>query len=157
MRTQLSASLLCAGLVLLGCSKPLPKPEDLTPEQRIVLAKDAGYAAALAWLAIDKPDKATVEAVKSVVVKCIENLKVYETGGFKAALPGIKEGLAKLFPKEEDKAKLLLACKMADVLVSELDKLFDKHPTWKELGSKTAEVVAAFGTGVDEALSQFLK
>jgi hypothetical protein len=137
-----------------GCSSP---PSEWTPEKRKETAKQAGALAVTAWVAIEKPDKALVAAVKVVTDKVSSTLTAYETGGFKKALPGINAGLAALFPKEEDKAKLMLAMKFAEILVSELDKLFDQHPDWKSLGSEVAGITAAFASGASESLDLYLK
>ncbi len=129
----------------------------ITPEKRLELAEQAGNAAALAWLSIDKPEKTQVEAVRVIVDKLKENLTAYRDGGFKAALPGINEGIDKLFPKEEDKGRLLAAKKLAETLVTELDRLFEKHPEWKELGSEVAGIVGAFCKGSSDSLDLYLK
>lgn len=132
-------------------------PVVITPEKRVELAKQAGNAAVLAWLSIDKPEKEQVAAVKVIVDKVRENLTAYKAGGFKAALPGIDEGIVKLFPKDEDKGKLLAAEKLAETLVTELDHLFEKHPEWKDLGSEVAGIVGAFCDGSSESLDLYLK
>lgn len=143
-----------------GCGDPGVSGDDkvvITPEKRAELAKQAGNAAVLAWLSIEKPEKAQVEAVKVIVDKLRENLTAYKEGGFKAALPGINEGIDKLFPKEEDKGRLLAAKKLAETMVAELDRLFEKHPDWKDLGGEVAGLVGSFCDGSSESLELYLK
>lgn len=150
-------------LFLTSCGtggKPVVDPGQtgvtLTPEQKKDIANKAGAAAALGWLAIQKPDKPTVEAVKVVVDKVRENLAGWKEGGFKATLPGIKEAIAKLFPKEEDKVKRLAAEKLAEALLDELDNLFAKHADWKDKGDEVAGIVGAFLDGSSFVLNDFL-
>jgi hypothetical protein len=133
------------------------EPKTWTPEQRVSAAKSAGEAAALAYLAIDKPAKDQAAAVKVVIDKVRANLTGYREGGFKGALPGLKEATALLFPKEEDKGKKLAADKLAETLLTELDKLFDDHPDWKILGNDAAALVGAFLDGSSTSFDSYLK
>jgi hypothetical protein len=129
----------------------------LTPEKRKEMAYQAGNLAALSYLAIEKPTKEQATAVKLVVDEITKSLGQYQEGGFKSALPKIKEAIAKAFPKEEQKALRLLADKLADTLVNELDKLFDRHPDWKTLGGEVAGIVASFTSGASKGFEDYLR
>jgi hypothetical protein len=144
-------------LLLTGCGNGKVDPKTWTPEQRASAAKSAGEAAALAYLAIDKPPKDQAAAIKVVIDKVRANLTGYREGGFKGALPGIKEATALLFPKDEDKGKKLAADKLTETLLTELDKLFDDHPEWKTLGSEAAGLVGAFLDGSSSSFENYLK
>jgi hypothetical protein len=144
-------------LLLAGCGNGKVDSKTWTPAQRASAAKGAGEAAALAYLAIDKPSKEQAAAVKVIVDKVRANLTGYREGGFKGALPGLKEATALLFPKEEDKGKKLAADKLAETLLTELDKLFDDHPDWKTLGSEAAGLVGAFLDGSSSSFDNYLK
>lgn len=156
MNIKLSYAVLL--LVLLGCGGPgKVDPKTWTPEQRVSAAKGAGEAAGIAYLAIDKPPKDQVAVVKTVIDKVRENLKGYREGGFKGALAGLQEATAKLFPKDEDKAKKIAADKLAEILLTELDKVFEEHPDWKTLGAESATLVGAFLDGTSGSFDSYLK
>jgi hypothetical protein len=143
-------------LLTFGCSKG-GDATPLTLDQKKDLANKAGTAAVVGWLAIDKPEKATVEAVKVVVDKVRASLTGLQEGGFISALPGIQEATAKLFPDEADKAKQLAADKLAKALLEELDKLFAKHPEWKEKGDEVSAILGAFLDGSSSSIGDYLK
>jgi hypothetical protein len=144
-------------LLLAGCGNGKVDPKTWTPAQRASAAKGAGETAALAYLAIDKPSKEQAAAVKLVIDRVRANLTGYREGGFKGALPGLKEATALLFPKEEDKGKKLAADKLTETLLTELDKLFDDHPDWKVLGNEAAGLVGAFLDGSSSSFDNYLK
>lgn len=126
-----------------------------TPEQRKEVATQAGMAAALIYLAIDKPEADKAEAISVVVGQIKDALTEYKTGGFITSLDGIKAGIDKLFPGEGDAIKRLAAGKLAKVLLEELDNLFKKHPDWKEKGAEVASLVAAFCAGAQEGFEGY--
>jgi hypothetical protein len=129
----------------------------ITPEKRKELAYQAGNLAALSYLAIEKPTKEQAGAVKMVVDEITKNLGQYQEGGFKSALPKIKEAIVKAFPNEDQKATRMLADKLAEALLTELDKLFERHPDWKTLGGEVAGIVASFTSGASKGFEDYLK
>jgi hypothetical protein len=145
-------ALLLLPLLLAGCFGNGEK-DTWTPEKRKEVARTAGIAAASGWLMIAKPDADTVVAVKIVTDKIQENLTSYQEGGFVGALPGIKEAILEALPGEENAVKRKAAENLAKLLLEELDKLFQDHPAWKELGDEVAGLVAAFCGGASEALA----
>lgn len=147
----LMVSVLCAAS---GCKNG---GSTMTPEKRKELAAQAGQVAALSYLAIEKPDIEKAKAVKFVIDEITKGLTKYEEGGFKTTLPEIKKAVAKAFPNEEQKAIRLLADKLAETLLSELDALFDRHPDWKKLGGEVAGIVAAFTGGASKGFKQYIE
>lgn len=152
--TVLFVSSVFATMVLLGACGNGTRP---TPEQQQRLASAAGTAATLGWLAIDKPDKPLVASVKVVVDRVRDNLVAYQGAGFIGALPGIQEATAKLFPNETDRVKRVAADKLAEALLTELDRLFAKHPDWQNKGSEAAAIVGVFLDGAASSLDAFLR
>jgi len=152
-RTMLVGGL---GLSLLfvcaGCG-----PDKMTVEKRKEVAYQAGNVAALSYLAIEKPTVEQAKAIKLVIDEITKSLGQYQEGGFKSALPKIKEAIAKAFPSEEQKATRMLADKLADALLTELDALFVRHPDWKTLGGEVAGIVAAFTAGASKGFEDYLK
>lgn len=146
--------LLCIPLLLVCASCG---PDKVTPEKRKEMAYQAGNLAALSYLAVEKPTKEQATAIKLVIDEITKSLGQYQEGGFKSALPKIKEAIAKAFPKEDQKATRLLADKLAETLVTELDKLFDRHPDWKTLGGEVAGIVASFTSGASKGFEDYLK
>lgn len=150
--------LLCLPFILLlpttGC---LNGGSSMTPEKRKEIAEQAGQVAALSYLAIEKPSVDQAKAIKMVIDEVTKSLNAYEEGGFKTALPKLKEAIAKAFPGEEKKALRLLADKLAETLVSELDALFDRHPDWKKLGNEVAGIIASFTTGASKGFKQYIE
>lgn len=140
----------CLALILcFGCGNKFD------PAKAKEAANTAGQTAALSWLAIEKPSDKTVEAVKFIVDDITKNLKAYQEGGFIAAIPGIKQGIEKALPGDENKAARLLAEGLADTLLKELDALFNRHPEWKTQGAEVAGIVAAFTYGASTALEKY--
>ena len=148
--------LLCVPLLFLvtGCG---PDNAQMTPEKRKEVAFQAGQIAALTYLAIEKPSKEQATAIKVVVDEVTKSLGQYQQGGFITAVPKIKEGIAKAFPKEDQKALRLLADKLAETLLTELDKLFERHPDWKTLGGEVAGITASFTAGASKGFEDYLK
>lgn len=157
LHSALVVALLC-GLVLPGCGgdvNVIPPVE--TAAQRKKVAGDAGEAAALAYLVIQKPTKEQALAIKVVADKLVATLKDYKQGGFKATREEVHEGLALALPGDDRKAELLLATKLADTLIDELDRLFDEHPQWKDLNKEVTDLVSSFATGASKALDAYSK
>ena len=157
---KLAASLLGSviGIALIstimgGC-KGSPVPVE-TPEQRQALAKKGGEAAALLWVAIDKPSDELVGGVQVVVDKVRGSLSGYVEGGFISSLGEIEKALEDALPGEENATKRLIAGRLAKTLLEELDHLFEKHPDWKTLGAEVAGGVGSFLDGASEGLSAY--
>jgi len=153
MKRQLAVSGLLAALLLIpatGCTpdKPVDKKK---------IASDAGQLAALTYLAVQKPSIDDAKAVKKVIDEIVVSLDKYEEGGFKTALPRIKEAIRKAFPKEDQKALRLLGDKLAETLLDELDALFERHPEWKKLGQEVAVIVSAFCSGASKGFEEYIK
>lgn len=146
----------CMSLLLLvptvGCT-----PEKMTPEKRKEVAQQAGQIAALSYLAIRKPSTEDAKAIRQVIDQIVVGLDKYQEGGFKTSLAEIKKGIEKAFPKEDQKGVRLLAEKLAEDLLTELDALFKRHPDWKTLGDEVASIVAAFGTGASSGFEDYIK
>lgn len=132
-----------------GCSK-----NKFDPVKAKEAASFAGQTAASSWLAISKPSDKDVAAVKFVVDDITKNLTAYQEGGFVAALPGIKQGIEKALPGDENKAARILAEGLAETLLKELDALFVRHPDWKAQGTEVAGIVAAFTQGASDSLAK---
>jgi hypothetical protein len=128
-----------------------------TPEQRAALAKAAGEAAALAYLTIDKPSDEQAKVIQAIIDKIRESLVNWKEGGFITALPEIEKLADELFPTEEQKAYRLAAKKLASMLLDELDKLFKKHPEWKDKGVEVAGIVGKFLDGASESFKAYIK
>ena len=131
-------------------------PKVITKADRIKIAKAAGEVAAYGYLIIEKPDADQVKAVRDVVDLIRSNLLEYKEGGFKKCLPGIDDGIDKLYPLDTKKAQNLLAKKLASILVGELDNLFDKHADWKKLGKEVADINAAFCEGAIKGFDEYI-
>lgn len=128
-----------------------------TPEQRAELAKAAGEAAALAYLSIDKPSNEQASAIKVILDKIRENLTSWKEGGFVTALPEIEKLADELFSSDEQKAYRLAAKKLSNMLLEELDKLFAKHPEWKDKGAEVATLVGKFVDGASISFAAYIK
>jgi len=139
-----------------GCGKAGNNPVD-TPEKRQELARKSGEAAALGYLAIDKPDDETAVAIKAIVDKVEANLEGWREGGFISALPELEKTADALFPGEERKGERVAAKKLVKMLLEELDNLFDEHPEWKDKGDEVAAIVAAFANGASQGFDEYLQ
>jgi len=128
-----------------------------TPEQRASLAKHAGRAAALGYLAINKPEDVTAKGIAVVIDKVKENLTGWKEGGFIGSLPGIKEAIAKALPGEDKEAYRLAAEVLAKILVEELDNLFAKHADWKDKGNEVASIIVAFCSGASSSFEDYIQ
>jgi hypothetical protein len=152
--TRRSAFGLMAALLLVSTSCG---ETSITPEKRKELAYQAGNVAALTYLAVEKPTTDQAKAIKLVIDEITKSLGQYQEGGFKTALLKIKEAVAKAFPNEDQKATRLLADKLAETLLTELDELFERHPDWKVLGGEVAGIVASFTFGASKGFEDYLK
>jgi hypothetical protein len=139
-------------LVTISCQET-----PLTPDQRKCLAIDAGKIAALGYLQLKKPTKDQATAIKMVIDEIANTLGQYQDGGFIAALPKIKESIAKAFPNDNQKVILLMANDLAQTLLTELDALFVRHPDWKTLGGEVSGIVASFSSGASQSFADWLK
>lgn len=146
MRLVTCTLAVCLLAMMSGCD------QKWDPAKAAKQAKLAGGLAAASWVAAAKPTKDQVAAVKFVVDDITKNLQGYKEGGFAGALPGIKEGIDKALPKEEQKALRVMAYKLAETLVDELDALFKRHPDWQTKGAEVAGIVAGFTTGASDTL-----
>lgn len=147
----------CLSALLLAPTIGCAPEKKMTQGDRVKIAKEAGQIAALTYLAIQKPGVENTKAIKQVIDQIVVNLDKYQEGGFLTALPEIKKGIAKAFPKPEQKATRLLADKLAEDLLAELDALFKRHPDWTMLGDEVAAIVAAFGSGASKGFEDYLK
>jgi hypothetical protein len=124
------------------------------PAKAAVQAKLAGGVAAAGWVLVEKPKAAQIIAVKFVLDDITKNMAAYQEGGFKGALPGIKAGIDKALPGEDKQIERLMAYRLAETLVGELDALFARHPDWKTKGAEVAGIVSAFTAGARDTLDE---
>ena len=130
-------------------------PEE-TQAQRLQIAKDAGSAAALVYLVVDKPENEKAAKIQTIIDKVREGLTEWKEGGFATSLPELEALIDKTFQGEENKAYRLAARNLARTLVTELDNLFDKHPEWKDKGAEVAALVASFTEGASKAFEDYI-
>ena len=154
MRVGIGLPVLLLLVFTVGCGDVNPVD---TPEKRLELAKTAGEAAALTYLAIDKPSDEQAEKIKVIVDKVKSSLTEWKEGGFVTALPEIEKLCDDLFPGEEQKAYRIAAKKLAKVLIDELDNLFKKHPDWKDKGDEVASLISAFMDGSSDAFKTYIE
>jgi hypothetical protein len=129
----------------------------VTPEQMKDLANKAGYAAAMTFLAIQKPTVEDATKIKIVVDFVGKTVSDWPEGGFLSALPALNLLIDKEVPVEKNKALNLLCKSLGQTLLSELDNLFNKHPEWKKKGSEVAGIVGAFDDGASAAFAAYIK
>jgi len=128
-----------------------------TPEKRAKVAYMAGEAAALTYLAIDKPSNEDAEAIKVILDKIREGITEYQEGGFITALPKLEALADELFAGEDKKALRIAAKKLAKVLLEELDALFEDHPEWKEKSDEIATLIGKFLDGASEGFKTYIE
>lgn len=154
MRTASVGGVLLVLTCLLGCFGGGGNPLD-TVEGRKTLTKEAGEIAALAYLAAAKPTEEETTAVKSIVVQIANSLTSYKEGGFITALPEIEKVIDDNLPGEDKRALRTICKKAANILMEELDKVFERHPDWKTLSAEIAGLTAAFFEGAVEGLTKY--
>lgn len=128
------------------------KPWDTT-DGRKALAKEAGEAAAFAYLAAVNPTPEEAAAVKSIVDKVAASLTEYKDGGFITALPELEKVIEDELPGDDKKALRMICRKAARVLLEELDRIFERHPDWKTLSEEIAGITSAFFEGASIGLT----
>jgi hypothetical protein len=138
-----------------GCTRRGLKEKKpvLTIDQKRDRAVTAGKVAVAAYVTVHTPSKEEALAVKVVVDKVNETLVDYVDGGFTKTAPGIYEAIDKLIKKDRENT---LAKSLADVLLSELDKVFERHPDWQTKGGVAAELVSCFCDGAGESLDRYI-
>ena len=154
--------LLCGLLALLlspGCKtdpvNPTPAPA-IDPAKYKVQAKEAGSIAALGYLVDENPTVDQAKAISVVLGQISNACKSYPDKGFSSLLPGINAEIDKLLPLPDKKAENLLAKKLAEVLLSELDNQFNRHPEWKAVSAPVVEIVGAFVDGGKKSFDDYL-
>jgi hypothetical protein len=125
-------------------------------ESKKDMAELAGRAAMALYVAIDKPSPDVVSGIRIVTDKLRENLHGWTDEGFTVILPEVEAALDKAF-RDDQKLYKVASKKAAKLLLSELDRLFEKHPDWKVKGSSSAELVAAFCDGAATGLETIRK
>jgi hypothetical protein len=118
----------------------------------------AGYVAAVGSLAGAKVETDKAEEIKVIVDKLKETIKSWNKGGFKALLPKVKEELVdKLLDGDERKAHRLIALKLAEALLDELDAKFEREPEWKENAEAVGLLLARFFEGASDGLKAYIE
>jgi len=146
-------------LMSAGCNNPPTNggATTVTVDQMKDMAKMAGNAAALTFLAIQKPPKEDAEKIKIVIDFVGKTVSDWPEGGFKSTIPALNLLIDKEVPIEKNKALNLLCKSLGETLMSELDNLFNKHPEWKKKGSEVAGIVASFDTGASDGFAAYVK
>ena len=134
---------------------PAPAPS-LDPAKYKVQAKEAGAIAALGYLVAENPTVDQAKAISVVLGQISNACKNYPDKGFSSLLPGINAEIDKLLPLPDKKAENLLAKKLAEVLLSELDNQFKRHPEWKMVTAPVVEIVGAFVDGGKKSFDDYL-
>ena len=138
---------LIASLVLLlavpGCK--------IEPEQVKVIAQNAGLFSAVSWIAMDNPERAEIDAVKSLLVIIEEKSADVQAGATytEVVLPEV----LKVIDKDIDPQYRPICKAGAISLLGALDMLFATHPEWKKSQDQAIEVVNAFILGAKSGLS----
>lgn len=149
MRTHVLSIAVIALLMLSGCRQN--HPSEIGSSESLARAKQAGALAAAGYLTIHKPTPEEAKAVRLAARTISKNLKSYKDGGFKALAPEIKRQVGL---EIKEKEHLVLANTLIDVLVGELDNLFNKHPEWKAPGEDVVRVIATFCDSAYDTLGQ---
>ena len=129
----------------------------VTPEQMKDLANKAGYAAAMTFLAIQKPTVDDATKIKVVIDFVGKTVSDWPDGGFVSTLPTLNLLIDAEVPVDKNKALNLLCKSLGQTLMSELDNLFNKHPEWKKKGSEVAGIVASFDDGASATFAAYIK
>jgi hypothetical protein len=151
-------SLLCMPV---GCGPETPTPnggkKTVTVAEMKDLAFQAGQVASLTYLAIQKPSKEDAAKIKVVIDFITKTVNDWPEGGFKSTIPALNALIDKEIPVEKNKALNLLCKQLGETLMTELDRLFDKHPEWKKKGSEVAGIVGSFTTGAAKGFDDYIK
>lgn len=139
---------------LLGCSGG---GESLfnTPEGRKTLIKEAGEVVTLTYLATANPSEEEALTVKATVAHIAKLLTEYRVGGFVTALPEIDKLIEDNLAGDKNLFLRAICKKAANILVNELDKVFERHPDWKALGAEVAGLTAAFFEGASSGFTKY--
>lgn len=151
-------SLLC---VPVGCGPETPTTnggkKTVTVDEMKDLAFQAGQVASLTYLAIQKPSKEDAAKIKVVIDFITKTVNDWPEGGFKSTIPALNALIDKEIPVDKNKALNLLCKNLGETLMTELDRLFDKHPEWKKKGSEVAGIVGSFTAGAAKGFDDYIK
>jgi hypothetical protein len=150
--------LLCAST---GCGPETPTPnggkKTITVDEMKDLAFQAGQIASLTYLAIQKPSKEDAAKIKVVIDFVTKTVTDWPEGGFKSMIPALNTLIDKEVPIEKNKALNLLCKNLGETLLTELDRLFAKHPEWQKKGSEVANIVGSFTAGASRGFDDYIK
>lgn len=159
MRTLSAVLVLFLLCMPTGCGPETPNggKKTVTIDEMKDLAFQAGQAAALTYLAIQKPSKEDAAKIKIVIDFVTKTVNDWPEGGFKSTIPALNTLIDKEIPVDKNKALNLLCKQLGDTLMTELDRLFDKHPEWKKKGSEVAVIVGSFTAGAAKGFDDYIK
>jgi len=143
-----------ACLCLMGCTRPPAGTIDPARVQRV--SKQAGYVAVMGWVIADKPSDELIEVVQPLVGDLSQAISKAPANGFAALLPMAKKHINARLP-EEKKAERLAAVKVAEIVLTQLDDLFAKHPEWKDNTTLIEQSLGKFLAGANQALKDYLE
>ena len=148
--------LLGLGLTVPGCTfqSPVKTGADVSVvssgSDRVTRAYEAGSLAASAYLLTKAPAKEQVAALHVVTAQLKTQIGTWPENGFIGLNSQVALLLQNALAKDTNPSHLPAAIALSNTLLSELDKLFDKHPDWKVKGGSITDVLAAFVSGVDD-------
>ncbi len=150
--------LLALAFLSTGCAKNTTTADGPAgPEERKKRAFQAGELAALGYLTIEKPTVDQAKAIRFVIDQVGKCCVDYQAGGFIAVKPAIDKGIDDLLKGEGKVAERLLAKKLSQILLEELDVQFNKRPEWKLQSEIVVEVLKAFADGANESFDDYIK